>query len=296
MRIRGAGRIGRTASAALAEFAASWEGDDPRSFLEDLCKAARRLCSTRPTAVSLRNGILLTLAGAEKGESVDGIRKVVLERSERFRTSAENAIGRIASFAKEMVPKGSVVMTHCNSNAALSAIEAAFAEGRVVSAICTESRPWRQGHVTSRRLTSGGIPTMMVVDSAMGLAVRRADVVIVGADTVTSDGTLYNKIGTSLLALAAKEAKVPFIVCAETFKFSKRDKVTIEVRSPAEVADPLRPEDLPGVDLYNPVFDDTDPRLIDRIITENGAITPNMASLVIADMFGEIPEEEFNWL
>jgi ribose 1,5-bisphosphate isomerase len=296
MRIRGAARIGRSASEALAEYASSWEGEDPKELVSDLRRAGRRLHSTRPTAVSLRNAILLTLAGIDGCDSVDAIKEMVVKGSNGFLTSAEEAVGRIALLAKARIPFGSVVITHCNSNAALTAIEAAFTDGRVKGAICTESRPWRQGHVTSRRLAAGGIPTTMVVDSAIGLAVRMADVAVVGADTVTSDGTLYNKIGTSLLALAAKDAGVPFIVCAETFKFSNMADVTVEERSPSEVADPLRPEDLPGVRLYNPVFDYTDRSLIDCIVTEKGVISPDMAPSIIKDMFGDLSDEELNWL
>lgn len=296
MSIRGAGRIGRSASNALSDLASSWNGDDPVPFVRDLKRAAMMLNSTRPTAVSLRNAIILTLKGIYKEDDVASIRRRVIAQSEDFQVGAENAVQAIARLAKGRIPTGSVVMTHCNSNAAISAIEAAFADGRVKGAICTESRPWRQGHITSRRMAAAGIPTTMVVDSAMGLSVRDADVVIVGADTVAIDGTLYNKIGTSLLALAAGEYGVPFIVCAETFKFSDRAEVEVEERPPNEVADPLDPEDLPGVRLHNPVFDDTDPRLIDHIITEKGIISPDMAPSIVKGMFGDLVEGEFEWL
>jgi hypothetical protein len=147
-------------------------------------------------------------------------------------------------------------------------------------------------------------------DSFLSLAGLRRDQVIgqVNADLplwpqggardvwVDADGTLYNKIGTSLLALAAMDAGVPFMVCAETYKFSNRSGVTVEERSSAEVADPLRPEDLPGVRFYNPVFDDTDPCLIDCIITEKGVISPDMAPSIIKDMLGYLSPEELNWL
>jgi ribose 1,5-bisphosphate isomerase len=296
MSIRGAGRIGRSASTALSDLASSWNGEDPVSFVHDLKRAAGMLHATRPTAVSLRNAIILTLKGIHKEDGVEAIRERVVSQSREFLERAENAVARIADLAKARVPSGSIVMTHCNSNAAISAIEAAFADGRVKGAICTESRPWRQGHITSRRLVAAGIPTTMVVDSAMGLSVRDADVVIVGADTIALDGTLYNKIGTSLLALAAEDYGVPFIACAETFKFSDRSDVVVEERSPREVADPLVPEDLPGVRLHNPVFDDTDPRLIDHIITEKGVISPDMAPSIVKEMFGDIAEGEFEWL
>ena len=78
--------------------------------------------------------------------------------------------------------------------------------------------------------------------------------------------------------------------------------VEIEDRGPDEVADPLRPEDLPGVKFRNPVFDATPPEYIDSIVTEIGIISPYMATEVIREMFkssGPISTDgtpsDFNW-
>jgi ribose 1,5-bisphosphate isomerase len=206
------------------------------------------------------------------------LRAHVTESSSVFVASSLSAVRRIADHGLPLIREGSVVMTHCNSDAALTLIERAFSVGRVTGVVATESRPWRQGHVTSVRLASHGVPVTLIVDPAANLMMEDAGAVIVGADTVASDGSLVNKIGTSLLALAAKENEVPFIVCAETFKFSiwarTGHDVVIEDRGPDEVADPLRTSDLPGVLFRNPVFDVTPPGNITRIVTEEGPISP----------------------
>jgi len=211
-----------------------------------------------------------------------------MDRAAGFISSSLSAIGRVSLLGMGLLKEGSLVMTHCNSDAALSVIEAAHRTGRVRGVIATESRPWRQGHLTVKRLASGGVPVTMIVDSASNLMMGEVDAVVVGADTITTDGSVVNKVGTSMLALAAHSAGVPFYVCAETYKFSRWAKsgsdVEIEQRGAEEVADPLRPSDLPGVSFRNPVFDVTPPEHVTAIITENAVITPDMAVELVRDM------------
>jgi ribose 1,5-bisphosphate isomerase len=136
---------------------------------------------------------------------------------------------------------------------------------------------------------------------------RDIDVVMVGADTITANGAVINKIGTSQISLIAHESRVPFIVCAETFKFSKEtllgSLVEIEDRGPVEVADPLKPSDFPGATILNPVFDATPPEYIDAIVTELGIVSPYLATEVIREMFGiegpvsiEGRRSQFSWI
>lgn len=307
MRIRGAGKIAKAASKAIARHADDWEGTEPDQLISELKRVANILISTRPTAVSLRNAILLTLMGAEKLKSVDRIKESVRESSEEFVSSAEQARERISDIGSKRIPKGSTVMTHCNSMAALTTIEKAFSEGRVEMVYSTESRPWRQGHLTTKWLLERNIPVTMIVDSAARHFMREMDAVLVGADTIASNGAVINKVGTSQIALFAHESRVPFMVCAETFKFSKEtlfgSLVEIEDRGPSEIADPRDPEEFRGAVFKNPVFDVTPPEFVDAIITELGITSPYLATEVIREMFGlEGPvgigprKDRFEWI
>lgn len=307
MTVRGAGKIAKAASAAISEFAREWVGDDRERFIEDLRSVSRRLHMTRPTAVSLRNGILLTLKGAQNEPDVDSVRDHIIKQSEEFVQSAVMAGQRIAEVGSKRIPKGSTVLTHCNSMAALTTIHKAYKEGRVEMVFSTESRPWRQGHITTKWLLERGVPVTMIVDSSVRHFMRDIDVVMVGADTITANGAVINKIGTSQIALAAHESRVPFVVCAETFKFSKEtllgSLVEIEDRGPDEVADPAKPYDFPGARILNPVFDVTPPEYINAIVTELGIVSPYLATEVIREMFGmegpvsiEGRRTQFSWL
>ncbi|WP_094227448.1 ribose 1,5-bisphosphate isomerase [Methanolobus psychrotolerans] len=288
MEIRGAGRIAVAASAALRDYAMSLKSLPLSEFNLKLEAAAKTLVDTRPTAVSLPNSVALT-----KRHSATNVYDAINEitgNAEKFIKNAEQALGKIGRIGAQRIRDGDVIMTHCNSHAALSIIKTAFDQGKDISVIATESRPRRQGLITIKELNDYGIPTTMIVDSAVRLIMKEVDLVVVGADSISVNGALINKIGTSQLAMAAHEARRNVIVAAETYKFSPRtllgEMVEIEDRSIDEVIDAQILRELPNVKVRNPAFDVTPAEYIDLIITEVGAFPPTMAFTVIKDYLG----------
>ncbi|AFV23857.1 translation initiation factor IF-2B subunit delta [Methanolobus psychrophilus R15] len=288
MEIRGAGRIAVAASAALRDYARTLSSLNIEEFSIKIEEAAKTLVDTRPTAVSLPNAIMLTKkhTSLNVGEAIDEI----VDNSDTFIKNATEALGKIGRIGAERIRDGDVIMTHCNSHAAISIIKTAFDQGKDISVIATESRPRRQGFITIKELSDHGIPTTLIVDSAVRLTMKEVDLVVVGADSISVNGALINKIGTSQLALAAQEARKNVIVAAETYKFSPRtllgEMVEIEDRSPDEVIDPELLKEMPNVKVRNPGFDVTPAEYIDLIITEVGAFPPAMAFTIIRDYLG----------
>lgn len=282
MEVRGAAKIARVAAEALKNFALDYEGSDMEKFKDDLKKAGERLVSTRPTAVSLRNAVALVLKGAKESDNLAKLRKNIVTEAEKFIAKSERAIEVIAEIGSKRIKDGDVILTHCNSSAAISTIVKAHKEGKSIEVYATESRPKRQGYITVRQLVKERVPTTLIVDSAVRHVMPRVDLVVVGADTVASNGAVINKIGTSQIALCAHEARVPVMVCAETYKFSHEtlagELVEIEERDIKEV---VNQEDFPGARIFNPVFDATPPEYIDVIITEEGVISPHAAYEII---------------
>ena len=283
MEIRGAARIAKFAAETLKKFAELIDSD----FDKNMKKASEILLNTRPTAVSLYNAInyVMGYSGATDSEK----KRRAIERAEEFIRWVDTAREKIGEIGAKRIKDGYVVMTHCNSSAALSVIKTAHRQGKDIEVIATESRPRFQGHLTVKELSEEGIPVTLIVDSAARYFMNEVDCVVVGADTITVNGALINKIGTSQIALAAKEARVPFMVAAETYKFSPKtlfgELVVIEERDAEEVA-PTEILSLKNVKVRNPAFDVTPRDYIDLIITEIGAIPPEMAYLVIRERLG----------
>ncbi len=283
MEIRGAAKIARSAAFALRKVVDDYEGDDAEELRDELEKGADRLRSTRPTAVSLENAVEFVLG--EDAEGLEELKKTVVENSQEFVERSLDAKNKIAEYGGKRISDGDVILTHCNSSMALGAIKHAWDNGKDVSVIATESRPKKQGYITIEELSEHGIPVTLIVDSAVRHKMKEVDKVYVGADTIASNGALINKIGTAQVALCADEARVPFTVCAETYKFSSKttvgNMVKIEERNPSEIVDP---DDFPEVDISNPVFDATPSKYVDAIVTEEGVIPPEGAYRIIMEM------------
>ncbi|MEM3341703.1 MAG: ribose 1,5-bisphosphate isomerase [Thermoplasmata archaeon] len=288
MEIRGAGRIARAGATGIKDFALAYkDGEDVQKFLSELKKARDFMLATRPTAVSLRNAVFYTIKGVKEEKDVKSMINRIVKNADEFIQLSEKALEKIGKIAEKRIQSGNNIMTTCNSHAALAGIIRAHKNGKNIHVFATESRPKQQGFITVRELAAEGVPVTLICDSGVRHHMRKVDICFVGADTVCSNGAVINKIGTSQLALAAHEARVPFYVCAASFKFSQLtmsgELVEIEERDWSEIANP---KDFPGVKFSNPVFDATPPEYISGIVTEFGIIPAYAAYDIIIKQFG----------
>ncbi|MFA9415802.1 ribose 1,5-bisphosphate isomerase [Natrinema sp. HArc-T2] len=314
MRIRGAASIADAAAGALATQAERSTADSPAAFEQELRAAAAMLYETRPTAVSLPNALRYVLRGMD-GETVADLRSSTIARAERFQRDLEQAQDRLGEIGAHRLQDGDTVMTHCHSTDALACLEAALEAGKDLEAIVKETRPRKQGHITARQLREWDVPVTLIADNAARRYLDRADHVLVGADSIAADGSVINKIGTSGLAVNARERGVPVMVAAQTIKLHPDTMtghtVEIEMRAERELlsdeeraaiigdaagenaetevtedADSQPPTDS-GLTVENPAFDVTPPRYVDAIVTERGQFPPESIVTLMRELFGE---------
>ncbi|ELZ07551.1 ribose 1,5-bisphosphate isomerase [Natrialba aegyptia] len=304
MRIRGAATIADAAAAALATQAERSDAATPAAFERDLRASARELYETRPTAVSLPNALRYVLRGTE-GDTVSALQSSTVESAETFRAELEQAQSKLGDIGANRLRDGDIVMTHCHSTDALACIEAALESGTAVEAIVKETRPRKQGHITAQRLRELGVPVTLIVDNAARRYLDETDHVLVGADSIAADGSVINKIGTSGLAVNARERGVPVMVAAQTIKLHPDtmtgQTVAIEMREETEVlsADERTAIDgnadgMPPLRVENPAFDVTPPRYVDAIVTERGQFPPESIVTLMRELFGETTAEPWD--
>lgn len=291
MEIRGAGRIARAASSALSMFAEGYEGSDLQEFMDRVEEQRRILLDSRPTAVSLYNGVSLTLKGVKRCRSVEEAKEKIIGNSSGFIDSSFKAVSKIAETGASLIRDGDVILTHCNSSTAVNVITKAHSEGKRFKVYATESRPWGQGFITVTELAKSGVDITLIIDSAVTSVMGQVTKIFVGADTITPRGDLYNKIGTAQIATVASTMGKPVYVCAETYKIlpTYRDSdVRIEERDCKEVIGERKLPD--NVKIFNPVFDRTESKYIRSIITEEGIIDPKDIEKLSLRIFGNKEE------
>ncbi|MBO4311563.1 MAG: S-methyl-5-thioribose-1-phosphate isomerase, partial [Desulfovibrionaceae bacterium] len=306
MTIRGAGLIG--AAGGYGMWLAACEARDGH-FGDDIRLAAEALKATRPTASNLARAVDRQLAAMLAESSPEAMRRRALMEAEAIADEdaafcqfvGQHGLELIRALHEQKRRSGCSdctvhVLTHCNAGwlafvdygSALSPVYAAFDAGLPVHVWVDETRPRNQGAaLTAFELGAHGVPYHLVADNAGGHLMQHGlvDLVIVGADRVTREGDVANKIGTYLKALAARDNGVPFYAAlpSSTFDFSMCDgiaEIPIEERSGDEVlfvqgADAsgaearvrIAPE---GAAARNWGFDVTPARLVTGLITERG--------------------------
>ena len=310
MHVRGAGLIGATAGYGM--YMASLEAKE-FAFKDQIQKSAKLLKATRPTAVNLQWAVdrQLDLLGncnnlsefVEK--SLDMANVIADEDADMCRSIGIHGFPLLESISKKKRGEIVNILTHCNAGwlaftdygSATAPIYLAYDKGLKIHVWVDETRPRNQGaRLTAWELGSHGVPHTIIPDNAGGHLMQHGlvDIVITGADRVTSTGDTANKIGTYLKALAAKDNKVPFYVAlpSSTFDWILTDGISdipIEQRDSREMkfmegfsADGSIDEiqiipDNHAVANYG--FDVTPARLITGFITERGICEANNKSI-----------------
>lgn len=293
MKVRGAGRIARTATKALSDYALTMRSSSPAEFFTQLSEAGGRLKAARPTAVSLPNSVNFLVSSVKRaldlGKAVEELRLIVRNSAEDFISHSLEAVDRIAEIGAKRISEGDVLLTHCQSDAASGVIIRAQKMGKNISVFVTETRPRFQGRLTAAWLARNGVRTTLITDSAARLYMGKVDKVIFGADAIAANGAVVNKIGTAQISLVAKEARARVFVAAESYKLSPQtflgELVEIEERDADEVVPKAWRREHPAIEVRNPAFDVTPPEYIDLIITERGVFPPQGIILLMKELY-----------
>lgn len=291
MVVRGAPAIGVSAAYGVALAAKTFVGTSVDDLEEEIDYASDMLAKTRPTAVNLFWAIdrmrRMVQRAKSEGKSVSEIKQILADEAKAIHDEDIESQRLIAKFGGELLNDNSTVLTHCNAGAlatggvwgtALGVIRGAVDQGKSISVIADETRPYLQGaRLTAWELMEDDIPVTLITDNMSGHIMKKGGVhaVVVGSDRIAANGDVANKIGTYMVAVLAKRHNIPFYVAAPLSTVDLNcptgDDIPIEERDRTEVThvkdNQLAPE---GVGVSNYAFDVTPNELVTAIITEKG--------------------------
>ncbi len=297
LRVRGAPAIGVTAAMGVALGAQSTAETDVAVFEKTVLAVCDQLAATRPTAVNLFWAIerMKGVLRAHRDRAIHEIQSLLVDEAlaiQREDIAMCQAMGR---YGAGLITNGQNILTHCNAGAlatagygtALGVIRAAWAQGKQIHVFADETRPVLQGaRLTAWELMEDGIPVTLITDNMAGAVMRQGkiDLCVVGADRITANGDVANKIGTYSVAVLARAHGIPFYVAAPSS--------TIDVLTPSGSSIPI--EERPsheittvhggawiapkGVKVLNPAFDVTPAEYVTAIITEQGVCRPTQVA------------------
>ncbi|MBD3171521.1 hypothetical protein GF326_03525 [Candidatus Bathyarchaeota archaeon] len=228
-----------------------------------------RLVSSRPSMAPLANKIGYLFNELEKTTDLNSYRSRLRKLASNLVRRSEKSKKRIAEYLETVAVDAETVFTYSYSSTVIDVIR----ENRYENILVTESRPTLEGKLLAEKLGEEGFNVLLVIDAAAGVYVPNADICIIGADSVQYDGSVVNKVGSSLLGYAALDHNIPFYVLCDTSKFNVLNylgkTIEPEMKPPDEVAEPML-----NVTIGNPYFEVVPPRLITGVITEKGLMEP----------------------
>lgn len=299
MVVRGAPAIGIAAAFGVVLAAQQQAHLSPVDWPAALAADIQLLAESRPTAVNLfwalerMRTALLNLS--PKLSPIAQLEKVALDIYHADREANLHMAQHGTEIIRRHCDAPQHLLTHCNTGAlatggfgtALGVIRGAYLSGLVAHVHVDETRPWLQGsRLTAWELASDQIPLSVNADSAAAHLMREGEItwVIVGADRITANGDVANKIGTYQLAVLARYHDVRFMVVApcSTIDMQLRSgaDIPIEERTADELLKVSGQHVAADVPAFNPVFDVTPAKLIDVIVTERGVVEqPNLEKM-----------------
>ncbi|MCJ1381226.1 hypothetical protein MMC17_004335 [Xylographa soralifera] len=267
----------------------------PRHLTSHLSPQIEYLVSCRPLSVSMGNAIRWlkleindvdpdTEESKAKADLCEGIDNFIRERI----TVADQVISNSAA---EKIQDGDVILTFAKSSIVQQTLVEAYRRGTHFRVIIVDSRPLFEGKHLARALADLGLEVQYSLTHAIDHVMKDATKVFLGAHAMMSNGRLYSRIGTAIVAMMAKESDVPVIVCCESIKFT--DKVALDSIVSNEVAPPdeliIQGEsttvltawrDSPNLQLLNLMYDVTPADYINMVVTEYGSLPPSSVPVV----------------
>ncbi len=227
-------------------------------FLERVLESARLLAAARPSMGAITHALGRLVASAHTASHLppEELRRLVTEEANALVAGRDRAA---ASIAVHLSPEleDATVLTH---SASATVREAVF-HGSPARVLCTISSPVEEGRRFAEELTAANVSVELIGEGRLEDALASSSLVLLGADTVYEDGSVKNKIGTRPLAEAAGGAHVRVIVACELLKLA-----------------PIPP---PADENEADLRDTTPPELIDAVVTEEGASSPEEVCILI---------------
>lgn len=279
VKIQGAENIALESVKTLKEVIKHSREKTINGLMMEVLNFFNEVSGVRPTEPCLHNSFnfikqkMLTTADQEDpAEFVSNILNYcdeVLSHFERSKQVINNLVFR-------KIPNGSIVFTHCHSSTVVDALIYSFKKGKDFVVYNTETRPLFQGRITASELSHAGIRVYHFVDSAARIALKKADIMLIGADVITSEGKIINKVGSELFAETAHNFDVPVYSCTDSWKFDVNSIFAFDVEIEKRFEKEVWPEKPKGVIINNYAFEKVNQENITGVISELGIFRPTV--------------------
>jgi ribose 1,5-bisphosphate isomerase len=288
--IGGAADTAKEVMAALAQVVSDSQASSVGDLYVEIDAASLAVLKICPSFAPPINVLHMMMGTIERdmelGASLPEVKNNLAETKANFDHTIATAFEKIADIGAELISDGDRVFMFSMTSSVWKVLRRAKEQGKNFSVLVTEARPANEGLWTVDEMHASGIPVEVSIDACLAELIAGSDIAFAGVDAVASDGSVFNKSGTYLSALVAREYGIPFYFVSDTLKFDTATLIGLPFRS-----EPIKYHEVmgdkkydSGVDVVGNLFDTTPPYLITAIVTELGPIPPSACVSVLWNM------------
>lgn len=267
-RSSGASQIARNALTVLKLFVQKSKTKSCKNFVAEFTELGRQLFQARPNMAPVQNLVaqIVYEINSSDENNLDFLQNFTLSKIDELLEKSESVVKESAEFAADLITNSDYVSTCSYSSTICEVFKTAKNQGKRFKVFVAESKTadnqFRYGHDLATYLASINISVHVFPDSIFSVFLSKTNCVLVGADSILSDGSIVNGTPTLDVAVAAKKSSIPFYCVCET------DKVNALTYMGKTVA-------------VKQGFDVVPSDLLTGIITENGILnTKNIIDLM----------------
>jgi len=279
MNVKGGSPFGRAAAWA---FKLALQQEDLKTFSEIKTRFTylkKQMYELKPTMATIYNSCEAIMQELDETMKVNILKEKVIHLCDNIIEQSFVAVEKVGEIGSHLIHDHDVVLMHSYSSTLMGIFQSAANDKKRFKVICTESRPLRESRNAVNVLTRLGIETMFISDASVYEFMNEADMIIMGADTLCTNGDVANKMGSAQIARLAQSCKIPVYFASELYKLDIRtlngEKVVLERRDKCELVDEDDFKDFDQVEVINQFFDLTPASDITGIVTEFGVLHPS---------------------
>lgn len=296
MNVKGGSPFGRAAAWA---FKLALQQEDLKTFSEIKTRFTylkKQMYELKPTMATIYNSCEAIMQELDETMEVNILKEKVIHLCDNIIEQSFVAVEKVGEIGSHLIHDHDVVLMHSYSSTLMGIFRSAANDKKRFKVICTESRPLRESRNAVNVLTRLGIETMFISDASVYEFMNEADMIIMGADTLCTNGDVANKMGSAQIARLAQSCKIPVYFASELYKLDIRtlngEKVVLERRDKCELVDEDDFKDFDQVEVINQFFDLTPASDITGIVTEFGVLHPSQMLQYWSKLWDNIKEGE----
>jgi translation initiation factor 2B subunit (eIF-2B alpha/beta/delta family) len=288
--IGGAADTAKEVMAAMAQVATDSQAATIEALYQELDAAAvavMQICPSFAPPINVLHMVMGTIEkDLEQDASLSEAKIHIKQTKAEFDQFMESAFEKIANIGAELINDGDRVFMFSMSSSVWKVLRRAKSQGKHFTVLVTEARPANEGLWTVDEMHKSDIPVEVTIDACLAELIAQSNIAFAGVDAIAADGSVFNKAGTYLAALAAREYHVPFYFISDTLKLDTSTLLGLAFRSePIQYHEVLGSKAYEtGVSVVGKLFDTTPPHLITGIVSELGPIPPGACIQVMWNM------------